>query len=78
MKTIKNITATLILALVFTLAAFSQTPPPPNNNNPNNGGTTPVGGGAPVGGGLIILLASAGAYAYSKWNNKTPDYKVLK
>ena len=75
MRNIKN----HIWIIVFVLGistAFAQTPPPPNNGTTGSGGTNPVGGGAPVGGGLIFLLASAGAYAYTKWKTKTPSYTI--
>lgn len=73
-NTIKYIS---ILVFVFGVSfAFSQTPPPPNNGTTGSGGGTPVGGGAPVGSGLAIILAAAGAYAYTKWKNQTPDYKI--
>jgi len=75
MKNIKRLTTTAVF-LVFAAFAFGQTPPPPNNGTTGSGGGTPVGGGAPIDGGLIILLVTAGAYAYVKWQNKTPDYSI--
>lgn len=75
MRNIKNHIWTIVFVLGIS-TAFAQTPPPPNNGTTGSGGSTPVGGGAPIGSGILILIASAGAYAFRKWNNKTPSYTI--
>ena len=58
----KKIAILLVLTLIFTITAISQTPPPPNGGNTSNGGGTPVGGGAPLDGGLLLLIGMGVAY----------------
>jgi len=76
-KTIKILSATLLLVITVSLNTVHSQPAPGNQSGGNDVGGAPIGGGtAPIGGGLVLLLALASGYGVKKYfetGNENPD-----